>query len=62
MDQIGNLALSSNSTSLTPRGRQTRFTPERIRQIVNLVERGKSREEIAELEQIPIVFTHSLHV
>ena len=49
MDQIGNLALSSSSTSPAPRGRQTRFTPERIRQIVNLVERGKSREEIAEL-------------
>jgi len=31
------------------RGRQTRFTPERIQQIRNLVERGKSREEIAEL-------------
>lgn len=32
-----------------PRGRQTKFTPERIQQIKNLVERGKSREEIAEL-------------
>jgi len=32
-----------------PRGRQTKFTPERIQQIRNLVERGKSREEIAEL-------------
>ena len=32
-----------------PRGRQTKFTPERIEQIRNLVERGKSREEIAEL-------------
>ena len=31
------------------RGRQTKFTPERIQQIKNLVERGKSREEIAEL-------------
>ena len=31
------------------RGRQTKFTPERIQQIRNLVERGKSREEIAEL-------------
>ena len=30
-------------------GRQTKFTPERIQQIRNLVERGKSREEIAEL-------------
>jgi len=31
------------------RGRQIKFTPERIQQIKNLVERGKSREEIAEL-------------
>ena len=50
MDQVGNLALSSSSTSAPPpRWRQTKFTPERMRQIVNLVERGKSREEIAEL-------------
>jgi hypothetical protein len=31
------------------RGRQIKFTPERIQQIRNLVERGKGREEIAEL-------------
>ena len=31
------------------RVRATKFTPERIQQINNLVERGKSREEIAEL-------------
>ena len=31
------------------RGRQIKFTPERLQQIRNLVERGKSREEIAEL-------------
>ena len=31
------------------RGRQIKFTPERIEQIKNLVERGKSREEIADL-------------
>ena len=30
-------------------GRQIKFTPERIEQIKNLVERAKSREEIAEL-------------
>ena len=30
-------------------GRQIKFTPERIEQIKNLVERGKSREDIAEL-------------
>jgi hypothetical protein len=29
--------------------RQTRFTPENIRQITNLVERGKTKEEIAEV-------------
>src|SRR5215471_6119668 len=34
---------------LPTRGRQTKFTPERIQQVRNLVERGKSREEIAEL-------------
>src|SRR5262245_61364617 len=48
MDGTSNVALSSASTSTTRR-RQTKFTPERITQIVNLVERGKSREEIAEL-------------
>jgi hypothetical protein len=31
------------------RGRPTKFTPERMQQICNLVERGKSREEIAEI-------------
>jgi hypothetical protein len=30
-------------------GRRTKFTPERIQQIINLVERGKKREEIAEI-------------
>ena len=54
MDQIGNIALSSSSTSTPPRGRQTKFTPERMRQIVNLVERGKSREEIAELVGVTV--------
>ena len=37
------------TTQVLARGRQTKFTPERIQQIKNLVERGKSREEIAEL-------------
>jgi hypothetical protein len=38
------------ATQLTNfRGRQIKFTPERLQQIRNLVERGKSREEIAEL-------------
>jgi hypothetical protein len=34
---------------INSRGRQIKFTPERLQQIRNLVERGKSREEIAEL-------------
>jgi hypothetical protein len=37
------------ATQVLIRGRQIKFTPERIQQIKNLVERGKSREEIAEL-------------
>jgi hypothetical protein len=42
-------------TSQVPaRGRPTKFTPERIQQIRNLVERGKSREEIAELIGVPV--------
>jgi hypothetical protein len=43
--------LETGGTSGGPtfRGRPTKFTPERINQIKNLVERGKSREEIAEL-------------
>jgi hypothetical protein len=31
------------------RGRPTKFTPQNIRQIINLVERGKTRQEIAEI-------------
>jgi hypothetical protein len=37
------------ATQLPTRGRQIKFTPERLQQIRNLVERGKSREEIAEM-------------
>jgi hypothetical protein len=36
-------------TPALPSGRQVKFTPERLRQIKNLVERGKNRAEIAEL-------------
>jgi hypothetical protein len=54
MDQIGNIVLSSNSISTAPKGRPTKFTPERRQQIVNLVERGKSREEIAELVGVTV--------
>ena len=44
MTQITQLA-----TQVLIRGRPIKFTPERIQQIKNLVERGKNREEIAEL-------------
>src|SRR5262249_49195201 len=37
------------ATQVSIRGRQIKFTPERLQQIRNLVERGKSREEIADL-------------
>ena len=37
------------ATGLPAYGQRIRFTPERIQQIRNLIERGKSREEIAEL-------------
>src|SRR5262249_61486489 len=37
------------ATQVPTGGRQIKFTPERLQQIRNLVERGKSREEIAEL-------------
>jgi hypothetical protein len=40
-------------TNANRRGRQ--FTPERVQQIRNLVERGKSREEIAELIGVTLV-------
>src|SRR3981189_3598198 len=36
-------------TQLTTRGRPTKFTPEKVQQIRNLVEQRKSRVEIAEL-------------
>jgi hypothetical protein len=39
---------------LSRRGRLTKFTPERIEQIKNLLERGKSREEIAELLDVTV--------
>jgi hypothetical protein len=43
------IQMAELTTQVLARGRQTKFTPERIQQIKNLVERGKSREEIAEL-------------
>src|SRR5262245_36182192 len=41
--------MHTGSKNKSDRGRQLKFTPERVQQIKNLVERGKSREEIAEL-------------
>jgi hypothetical protein len=49
MSQITQLA-----TQVLIRGRPLKFTPERIQQIKNLVERGKRREEIAELIGVTI--------
>lgn len=40
------IEITSNGTG---RGRSIKFTPERIEQIKNLVERGTSREQIAEI-------------
>jgi hypothetical protein len=37
------------TTQLSTRGRLIKFTPERVQQIRNLIERGKNQEEIAEL-------------
>jgi biofilm PGA synthesis N-glycosyltransferase PgaC len=51
MDQIAELVPPPPPL---PRGRSTKFTPEKIRQISNLVERGKSREEIAELVGVTV--------
>ena len=42
------------TTQVLARGRATKFTPERIQQIKNLVERGKSREEIADLVEVTV--------
>ena len=39
---------------LTTRGRPTKFTPERLQQIRNLVERGESREGIAEILDVTV--------
>ncbi len=49
MNQVAELR-----TQVVTRGRQLKFTPERIQQIKNLVERGKSREEIAELVGVTV--------
>ena len=46
--------LAKFSSQMPPRGRRIKFTPERIQQIRNLVERGKSREEIAEIVEVTV--------
>ena len=46
--------LAKFSSQVPPRGRPIKFTPERVQQIRNLVERGKSREEIAELIEVTV--------
>ena len=43
------LQTEAYATQISTRGKLIKFTPERIQQIRNLLERGKSREEIAEL-------------
>src|SRR5262245_26770899 len=42
------------SAPLTIRGRSIKFTPERLQQIKNLVERGKSRDEIAAILDVTV--------
>jgi DNA-binding NarL/FixJ family response regulator len=42
------------SSALIARSRSIKFTPERLQQIKNLVERGKSREEIAEILDVTV--------
>jgi hypothetical protein len=49
MNQIAELR-----TQVVTRGRRLKFTPERIQQIKNLVERGKSSGEIAELVGVTV--------
>jgi hypothetical protein len=51
MDGQEQITVSGEKSSCRPLagGRPTKFTPEAVRQIRNLIERGKTREEIAEL-------------
>jgi len=41
--------LDPTAVTVSTRGRQIKFTPERLDQIRTLVERGRSKEEIAEI-------------
>jgi hypothetical protein len=42
------------SSPLTTGSKSTKFTPERLQQIKNLVERGKSRDEIADILDVTV--------
>jgi hypothetical protein len=46
---IETVATETFATAPLSRGKQSKFTPANVRQIINLVERGKTREEIAEI-------------
>jgi hypothetical protein len=46
--------ISASATLLGKSGRPLKFTPERIEQIRNLVERGMSREQIAEMLDVTL--------
>jgi hypothetical protein len=47
-------ALIKFSSQPLTRGKPRKFTPERLQQIRNLVERGRSREEIAEILKVTV--------
>jgi hypothetical protein len=42
------------SSPLPTRGKPIKFTPERLQQIINLVERGKRRDEIADILNVTV--------
>src|SRR5215471_744976 len=48
------VAERERSSLLTTRGKSMKFTPERLQQIINLVERGKSRDEIADILDVSV--------
>ena len=50
----GSIHMTDIATQSRNAGRQSKFTPDKIRQIINLVERGKSREEIAEMVGVTV--------
>src|SRR3954462_12889808 len=54
MNDLITAPLAKFSSQVPTRGRPIKFTPERVQQIRNLVERGKSRAEIAELIEVTI--------